>query len=287
MNAEAHKIHTGGCACGAIRFEVHGRRMVVADCHCRICQRVAGAPVVTWASIRAERLRLLRGEPRWWRSSVAAERGFCADCGGSLFFRAVGGGPTLDVAVCAFDAPEELRPAFQIWTSSRQPWVHLDPALPSYEASGPDWTPTPPRPRTPAEPASLRYQEGGPLDLVQLAELFRAVGFQRRTDPAQLGAMVDGARWVLTAWHERELIGFARAISDGVSNAYVSAVAVRPDWQRRGVGRALMERLLAGREGVKFVLRTSPEGEPLYRSLGFVDADRILVRPRVEPEPPR
>ena len=57
----ARKVHTGGCACGAVRFEVLGRRMVVADCHCRMCQRAVGAAFVTWASIRAERLRILRG----------------------------------------------------------------------------------------------------------------------------------------------------------------------------------------------------------------------------------
>ncbi len=282
MEPQVQKIHTGGCACGAIRFEVPGRRMNIGNCHCRMCQRSVGAPFVTWASVRAERLRLIQGEPRWWRSSVAAERGFCPACGSSLFFRAAGGGATVDIVVCAFDYPEELRPAYQIWTESRQPWVHLDPELPAYEGSGPDWSPAPPRPQTPAERASVRYQEGGEVDVVQLAELFGAVGFHRRIDPANLQAMMDGARWVLSAWHEHELIGFARVISDGVSNAYVSTVAVRPDWQRRGVGRELMRRLMAGRDRVKFVLRTSEAGERLYRSLGFIDADRILVRPRVE-----
>lgn len=282
MEASVQMVHTGGCACGAVRFEVLGRRMNVADCHCRRCQRSVGAAVVTWASIRPERLRMVQGEPRWWRSSAAAERGFCGDCGSSLFFRPVGGGGHLDVIVCAFDAPEALRPTYQIWTASRQPWVHLDPELPSYEGSGPDWTPAPPAPTTPPEPASLRYQEGGPVDVLQLAQIFTAVGFSRPIDPANLQAMVDGARWVITAWHGELLVGFARVISDGVSNAYVSAVAVRPDWQRKGVGREMMRRLLAGRERVKFVLRTSPAGEPLYRSLGFVDADAMLVRPRVE-----
>ncbi len=93
---------------------------------------------------------------------------------------------------------------------------------------------------------------------------------------------IDGSRWVVTAWKGDALIAFARAISDGVSNAYVSTVAVRPDHQREGIGRELMLRLMAGRESVKFVLHTRPGAEALYRSLGYVDATEMLVRPRRE-----
>jgi ribosomal protein S18 acetylase RimI-like enzyme len=106
------------------------------------------------------------------------------------------------------------------------------------------------------------------------------VGFGRRLDPEELRSTVDGARWVVSAWRGEQLVAFARAISDGASNAYISTVAVHPDHQRQGIGRALVGRLLQGRDRVKFVLRTSPAGEALYRSLGFEDADHMLVRPR-------
>lgn len=126
----------------------------------------------------------------------------------------------------------------------------------------------------------VTWREGGPVDPVALARLFAAVGFSRSQDPAHLRAMVEGARWVVSAWAGDELVGFARAISDGVSNAYVSTVAVHPDHQRRGIGRELMRRLVEGRGEVKFVVHTSPAGEGLYRSLGFVDATAMLVLPR-------
>jgi ribosomal protein S18 acetylase RimI-like enzyme len=124
------------------------------------------------------------------------------------------------------------------------------------------------------------YQEGPPVEPAALGRLFAAVGFKRSQDPAHLLAMVEGARWVVSAWVGGELVGFARAISDGVSNAYVSTVAVHPEHQRRGIGRALMLRIVEGRGDVKFVVHTSPAGEGLYRSLGFVDASAMLVLPR-------
>lgn len=127
---------------------------------------------------------------------------------------------------------------------------------------------------------AVELREGPPVDPAQLAALFAAVGFQRSDDPDHLRAMVAGARWVVSAWDGPLLVGFARAISDGVSNAYVSTVAVLPSHQRQGVGRAMMTRLLADKPTVKWVVHTSDAGEALYRELGFVDATRMLVRAR-------
>lgn len=272
-------VRTGGCACGAVRFELDGDPLDIAECHCRMCQRSVGAASVTWATVHRERLSV-RGAPTWWRSSAAAERGFCGGCGATLFFRPHEGA-VIDVTVAAFDHPGSLAPRANIWTEAKAPWVHLDPAVPIYADGGPDGDLVASLARPP-DATPLRWQEGGPVDLGQLAALFEAVGFSRRTDPAYLQAAIDGARYVVSGWRGPELIAFARAISDGVSNAYVSTVAVRPDHQGRGLGRELMTRLIAGRDSVKFVLHTRPAAERLYRSLGFVDADHMLVRPREE-----
>jgi ribosomal protein S18 acetylase RimI-like enzyme len=118
------------------------------------------------------------------------------------------------------------------------------------------------------------------VDLAQLAALFTAVGFRRPFDPSLLHGMVTGSRWVVSAWDGPRMVGFCRAISDGVSNGYVSTVAVLPSHQRQGIGRAMMERLLAGKPGIKFVLHTSEAGAGLYRALGFADATRMMVRDR-------
>ena len=80
---------TGGCLCGAIRYEAD-----VADtenwyCHCRMCQKAAGSVVATSAIVPKARLRITQGEPKFYRSSRFVERGFCSNCGSPLFFRPV------------------------------------------------------------------------------------------------------------------------------------------------------------------------------------------------------
>jgi ribosomal protein S18 acetylase RimI-like enzyme len=126
----------------------------------------------------------------------------------------------------------------------------------------------------------VAVREDRDVDVHQLAALLAAAGMGRRRDPEHLSAMLAGSRWVVSAWDGDQLVGFARAISDGVSNAYVSHVAVAPSHQRHGVGRQLLEVLLADKPTVKWVLHTSVAGERLYRGLGFVDATRMLVRDR-------
>lgn len=126
----------------------------------------------------------------------------------------------------------------------------------------------------------ITFREGMDVDLDQLGALFRSVGFSRPMDPPLLAGMVTGSRWVVSAWDGVVLVGFARAISDGVANGYISTVAVSPTHQRQGIGRRLIGLLVDDRPGIKWVLHTSDVGRPLYAGHGFVDAPDMLVRPR-------
>ena len=79
--------HTGACACGAVRYEVCGPFSPVIACHCETCRRTSGHfPVVTSAQAGNWTLVEDRGL-RWYRSSDLLERGFCGDCGASLFWK--------------------------------------------------------------------------------------------------------------------------------------------------------------------------------------------------------
>jgi len=128
----------------------------------------------------------------------------------------------------------------------------------------------------------IDYRDGfDPLDLGQLARLFERVGWQHRTrDPDRLAQMTRGSMYAVSAHHGEKLVGYARAISDGAFNAYVSTVAVHPDHQRRGIGRELLRRLLAGRDGIQFVLHAAPEVHPFYLRCGFSPAPDMLRRNR-------
>ncbi len=116
-----------------------------------------------------------------------------------------------------------------------------------------------------------------PVDLNQLAGLFDRVGWQNRTrDPARLAQMVDGSMYRVAAYEGDVLVGYARAISDGAFNAYVSTVAVLPEYQRQGIGRELLRRLLEGRDHVQFVLHADARVHEFYLRCGFRLAPDML-----------
>lgn len=77
---------TGGCLCGAVTFEADGVRTEAGACHCSMCLRFSGGP---WVAVGVEAVRFTKGEPAIYESSDWAERGFCRDCGSSLFYRFV------------------------------------------------------------------------------------------------------------------------------------------------------------------------------------------------------
>jgi ribosomal protein S18 acetylase RimI-like enzyme len=130
---------------------------------------------------------------------------------------------------------------------------------------------------------TIAHRDTHDIDLDQLATLFDAVGWQRRTaNRARLARLVSGSLWVVSAWDGDQLVGFARAISDGAFNAYISTVAVLPAYQKRGIGRELVRRLIENRDGIQFVLHANDRAYPFYLHIGldFQPFDNVLMRPR-------
>lgn len=131
---------TGGCLCGATRYEAGGTPYHVTNCHCSMCRRAAGAAFVTWFSVRRPDFRFTGAEPGAWRSSSHATRRFCASCGTSLTFESDHHPDELDITVCSLDDPAILPPQDQLETATRLPWVSLEPGLPDYPHSRPGYS---------------------------------------------------------------------------------------------------------------------------------------------------
>jgi GNAT superfamily N-acetyltransferase len=106
-----------------------------------------------------------------------------------------------------------------------------------------------------------------------LVDLYGSVGWGAYTsDPAALERAVAGSTYVVTARHEGELIGLARGLSDDVSIFYLQDILVRPEWQSRGVGGALLSDCLSRFAHVRQkVLITDDEERQhrFYRALGY------------------
>lgn len=128
----------GGCLCGQVRYRILGTPLDAGYCHCRLCQRSSGAPVVAWATFPIEAFRLTAGELRAYQSSDVGVRHFCARCGTQITFRKSDNPTLVDITLASLDDPCALPPQYHIWTMSQLPWLHIDDELPRHEDSGPD-----------------------------------------------------------------------------------------------------------------------------------------------------
>jgi hypothetical protein len=121
---------TGRCLCGAIRFEFDAEPMASVSCHCRDCQYVSGGHPAVVIAVQASSLKAV-GETREFRlkadSGAEVYRTFCPSCGTPLFARNERSPDVVGIKLGALDDPSEFQPKAHIWTSSAQPWHHLDP----------------------------------------------------------------------------------------------------------------------------------------------------------------
>ncbi len=131
------KGQDGGCLCGAIRYRLTGPIESVAHCHCGMCRRASGAPVVTWLTVPAARFTVTKGEPARWKSSAHAERTFCPSCGAQITFWSTRYPDEIDVTLGTLDHPERYPAARHVWVADKLPWLHLDEALPAHQAGTP------------------------------------------------------------------------------------------------------------------------------------------------------
>src|SRR5262249_35443736 len=121
----------------------------------------------------------------------------------------------------------------------------------------------------------ISYRDGHEVDVGALARLRAAVEFSP-LPPETLAAQIAGARWAIAAYDNDRLVGFARAISDGVRNAYIGSVMVDPDYQRRGIGREIIRRLIAERDDIRWVLHARKEAKEFYAAIGFTLATDMM-----------
>ncbi|MFN0171266.1 MAG: GNAT family N-acetyltransferase [Bryobacteraceae bacterium] len=118
----------------------------------------------------------------------------------------------------------------------------------------------------------IEYRTGNDLDLDQVIELYRAstLGERRPVDDRErMGQMLRLANLVVTAWDGGKLVGISRSLSDFCYATYLSDLAVHLEYQRRGIGRRLIEetRRLGGKANV--ILLAAPKARDYYPRIGM------------------
>lgn len=129
--------HEGGCLCGQVRFRLTAPPLSSGYCHCRICQKNSGSPVVAWVTFPAPSFEWLAGTAQTYASSRRGRRQFCANCGSYLLFRDDEAPEEVSVNTASFDDPGAFPPQMHIFIESRIPWFHIDDVLPAHRGYGP------------------------------------------------------------------------------------------------------------------------------------------------------
>lgn len=126
---------TGGCMCGAIRYDCSAEPVMAGNCHCRDCQRASGGAFASVMAVPTAALKIT-GEPKYYDSKgdsgQTVSRGFCPNCGARLFGKPKVAPDLTMIMAGSVDDPSWHRPGMDIYTSSAQPWDHMNPDLPKF-----------------------------------------------------------------------------------------------------------------------------------------------------------
>jgi hypothetical protein len=135
---------TGGCMCGAVRYETTGLSFEITHCHCHSCRKHNGAAVVTLVGFMADQVTFNGEKRKIYESSPGVGRAFCGNCGTPLTWEGDSsgrGGPIFEIHISTFDNPNLLVPTAHAFDPERIPWFDIADNLPRYEGFAGDSPP--------------------------------------------------------------------------------------------------------------------------------------------------
>jgi hypothetical protein len=132
---------TGSCACGQVRYEIHGQLLgPITYCHCWRCRKHSGSSFGTTAGVRAADLHFVAGEELLssWESSPGYHRFFASCCGSPIYKRNAAAPDMLGFRLGTLDTDPNKTGAMHFMFSSKVPWLNITDDLPK-ESGGPSF----------------------------------------------------------------------------------------------------------------------------------------------------
>lgn len=124
----------GGCYCGAVHYEIHGRLLMFANCHCPDCRKFSGSAFSSVLATEADGFKITSGEDNLVRfaSSPGKTRCFCRTCGCHLFLLAEHRPNMVFVRAGTLDDDPAMRPQAHFFVASKAPWHEICDAIPQH-----------------------------------------------------------------------------------------------------------------------------------------------------------
>jgi len=133
--------YTGGCACGAIRYEISDEPIAMVDCQCRDCQVRSGTGHGSYLTFPSQQRVALTGEAKHWE--IVADSGnvkthsFCPVCGTPVYLTFAAMPDLFTVHAASLDDPGRYKPQMVTYGVRGRAWDHVDPALPKFDRMPP------------------------------------------------------------------------------------------------------------------------------------------------------
>jgi hypothetical protein len=128
--------YTGGCLCGALRYEANGKPLASGYCYCADCRKASGSGFIPFIGFSRSAVRF-NGQHLEYRSKAArggdAVRNFCPICGGLVFGGEVGASDSFTIYAGSLDDASLFRPEIAIFTRDRPSWALMPPGLTIFE----------------------------------------------------------------------------------------------------------------------------------------------------------
>ena len=126
---------TGGCMCGAVRYECGTDPIAMGNCHCRDCQRATGSAFAAAVLVPVSAVKIT-GEVKYYEvigdSGGIVRRGFCPNCGARLVGQSAASSGGISIMAGTLDDSSWFTPQADIYTASAQPWDYMHPDLPKF-----------------------------------------------------------------------------------------------------------------------------------------------------------